>query len=615
MYQRLTAICKQRYAPIAIIAFSALLVSPSLFVGLAADDFIHGLVLTRSQEFVGYAHGWQSLFQFATPATDPSLFADGILAWWADPNFKLSFLRPVSALTHVIDYALWPKLPFLMHAHSLIYFLLTLLAAFQLYRHVLKPRWVAVFALFLYAVDTTHAIAVAWIANRNASIACALSMFAVVVHLRAQPESRRARWAAAALFGAAMLAGEAALGAACYLIAGELFLAKDALKRRILRLLPWALVALVCVGTAHMLGYGTAGSGEYLDPFHDPAAYLHALPSRCLALLGADFALAPPEWWNAYDLLLPGARQVFIVIALTALCFWAWLLAPLVRRSASARFFLCGALLSLLPAAATFPHGRMMGFASIGLMGLLAEYIGAYVEGAFAQLRFAGLGAALVIWLHVILSPLSLAGGSWAMHDVRLMLERTDRTVPSSESIRAQDVIFINPPQDPIVIFSPARRALLGIPRPHTQRWLATGLTEIRVTRIDARTLELEPTAGFVREQTERVARGNRPFEVDQRIDVPGMHVRVMSLTADGRPQRARFRFDLPLEDARYVWRVWLDENFVAFQPPPVSTSVIVPRADFSTMLLGTQHPVTRLLNRLRSPLTNSGIAAGMAQP
>jgi hypothetical protein len=249
-------------------------------------------------------------------------------------------------------------------------------------------------------------------------------------------------------------------------------------------------------------------------------------------------------------------------------------------------------------------------------MGLFAEYFARFVEGALPQRTFAALGAGLVVWLHVILSPLSLAGGSWAMHDVRMMLERADRTVPSTESIRERDVIFINPPQDPIVIFSPQRRALLGIPRPHTQRWLATGLTEIRVTRVDERTLELEPRAGFVREQTERVARGSRPFDVGQRIDLPGMHVRVMALTADGRPQRARFTFDFPLEDARYVWRVWLDENFVAFQPPPVSASVIVPEADFSTMLLGIHHPVTRLLNRLRSPLSSSSsIAGGLAQP
>jgi len=615
MYQRLTAICKRPRAPIAIIAFSALLVSPSLFVGLAADDFIHGLVLTRSQEFLGYAHGWQRLFQFATPATDPSLFADGILAWWADPYFKLSFLRPLSALTHVVDYALWPRSPFLMHAHSLVFFLLTLVAALRLYRQVLKPQWVAVFALLLYAVDTTHAIAVAWIANRNASIACALSMFAVVSYLRAKPESHLARCGSAGLFGAAMLAGEGALGAACYVLAAEIFLAEDSLRRRAYRMLPWAVVGMVCVGAAHVLGFGTAGSGEYLDPIHDTAAYLRALPSRSLALLGADFTLAPPEWWNAYDLLLPGARQVFVVLAVCALGFWAWVLTPLLRRSATARFFLCASLLALLPAAATFPHGRTLGWASIGLMGLFAEYFGSYVDGVLPQTRLAGLAAATVVLMHVILSPLSLAGGSWAMHDVRMMLERADRTVPSAESIREQDVIFINPPQDPIVIFAPARRALLGIPRPHMQRWLATGLTAIRVTRLDERTLELEPKAGFVREQTERVARGNRPFTIDQRIDLPGLHVQVMSLTPDGRPQRARFRFDSKLEDPRYVWRVWLDENFVPFQPPPLNASVMVPRADFSTMLLGTQHPVTRLLNKLRTPNSTGSMSAGLSRP
>src|SRR5262245_30845303 len=119
MLQRLRILLERPRAPLAIGALAVLLCAPALAVGLVADDFIHGLVLRGSRALPAYAHGWGRLFDFASPDQNPALFADGMLAWWSDPQFKLAFFRPLSALSHVLDYALWPDAPALMHAHNL----------------------------------------------------------------------------------------------------------------------------------------------------------------------------------------------------------------------------------------------------------------------------------------------------------------------------------------------------------------------------------------------------------------------------------------------------------------------------------------------------------------
>jgi hypothetical protein len=594
--QRLRIIMEHPRAPLAIGGLALLLCAPSLAVGLVADDYIHGLVLRGSGALPAYAHGWTRLFDFASPAQNPALFADGVLAWWSDPQFKLSFFRPLSALTHALDYALWPDAPWLMHAHNLLYFALALGAVYALYARVLTPGWAAALALALYAFDNNRAVAIAWIANRNALLACALSSYAVVLHLRAQDGARRARWASPLCFGAGLLAGEGALGAAAYLIAAECFLARDAPRARVLRLLPSALVALACLGTARALGHGVAHSGEYLDPLRDGGAFVSALPGRALALLGSQLGFFAAEWWNAYDLLLPGLRGVFVIVTLGCLAFWALLFAPLLRARAEARFFAAGALLALLPAAATFPNGRVLGWVSIGLMGLTAQFV------ASGPLRgVARFGAGLALLQHLWLAPLTLPGSCWMVQQVGQLLERSQASLPLTAALAERRVVFLNPPQDPSVLFIPAMRALRAEPRPRWQRWLATGMSALSIARPGPNTLEIEPTDGFVREQTERVVRA-RPFALAQRIELPGLRVEVLSLTRDGRPKRARFEFERALEDPSYLWLIWREQGFEPFQPPQLGAAISLPRTDFASMVLGAQHPLARALSAIRRP-------------
>lgn len=592
-------------AQTAVVAIATMLSLPALFTGLLGDDFVHAHILTGSRELAAYRLPWWRLFQFAAPSTNRALFDDGILPWWAYDNLQMSFFRPLTALTHWVDYLLWPSSPFLMHAHSLAWAAVALIAIGALYNLLLSPRWVAALALALYAFESARGITVAWIANRNALIASAFSIWAVVYYLRGQRGSRFSRWASPALFGLGMLAGEGAIGGGAYLVAGALFLERDRFKKRVISLLPHFAVGGACVVVARLTGYGVLGSGEYLDPINDANGYLHVLAER--SLIGLFSAVGGPraEWWNGYELIIPGLSTIVVIGAIVTLAYCAWLLKPLIWRSPVARFWLAGTLLSLLPAAATFPNGRILTWISIGVMGLFAEYLAAYSAGQERRGVAAAAGAYAIVFIHLVFSPLALPGQCWTVAGVRALLERADRAVPTSPEIKNRTVIYVNPPQDTFAVYSPVMRAVHGIARPRTQRWLATVMTEIAVRRIDERTLDVQPNAGFLREKNEQLLRGRQhDFEVNDRVFLSGLTVEIRALTGDGRPARARFVFDHPLEAREYLWLVWRDDGYVPFTPPAIGASVTIPALDFVSVLFGSRGTLSRLFASIRRRLS-----------
>jgi hypothetical protein len=539
----------------------------------------------------GYDQSWWQLFRFADPAINPRLIAEGVLPWWSDPQLKISFCRPLSALTHELDYALWPHSQAAMHAHSLFYLAVLLVAVFALYRELFDSRVAVCLALSLYGFDNTRILPIAWLANRNTLIACALSTFALTLQLR-RGASKRDRWLSALLFGAGLAAGEGAIAIVGYLIASAFFLDHAPPRERALKLAPHALVAIVYLGIARAFGYGVAYSGAYLDPLTDFAHYARAFPGRAVALIGAEEGAAGAELWSAYDLMLPGlsivvAIYIAVVTALLARALW-----PLVRSSARARFFLVGALLALPPSAASSPHGRTLSWVSIGVMGLFAEFLLAHDRGRTYQRVIA---ASLVI-VHMILSPLTIPGGIRAVAGVEEHWERAARAIARFRRPEQDTVIYLNPPQDPLVVFTTALEAE-RTEKVVRQRWLYSGFSPLRVTRNDARTLEVEVAAGFVREETERLFRGDaHRFSVGQRVDLPGLHVEILALTRDARPERVRFQFDRSLDDPRYLWLEWRDDDFVPYQPPAVGAGQSLAANDFASTMFGPEHPLTRIL-------------------
>jgi hypothetical protein len=560
LLRRARPLLGRRWLPLAAILLALLLVSPALGVGPMGDDYMHMARVDRHVHAPGFAYAPFDLFTFASgdPAQRAVLLEEGIFGWWMAPDFRMSFWRPLSALTHVLDHRLWPRSWALAHAQSMLWFagLLALLAA--LYRRFLEP-WVAHLALLLYAVDDARAWVLGWVANRNALVAAALAFAALLVHDRVRRDGwRPGRWLAPALFAAALLGGEAALAVTGYLFAHALFLDSGPLRRRMARLWPYATLSVGWLIVYGALGYGTRGGGMYLNPLNEPTLYLRALVERLPVLLTAQLVLSVSDVWLA---LPPTAQLAAYVLALAALLVVAALLAPLWRRSPVCRFWVVGSVLSLPIACATFPMDRLLVFAGVGAMAAIALVFAEWLEGhAYARLprprrALATAAVSLLAVSHLVLAPLLLPPRVMTLGLMAQMGKRLEASTPGDESVRGKTLVVVSSAAE-MTTFPPwMQRQVSGVPRPRRMRVLATCFSDVRVSRPDATTLRLRPEKGFLDNGFLRMVRGlSRPFHVGDEVVLSDMRVRVREVTRDGRPAEADFTFAVPLEDPSLLW-------------------------------------------------------------
>jgi hypothetical protein len=573
--ERIKAWLVDRRALAWIVAIGALLAAPSLDTGLVADDFFHAVVLRGKHGIDGLPLTPLNLFDFAhgDPANAQALMDRGLFAWSADPFLRLSFWRPLAALTHVADYALWPDAPWAMHAQNLFWFALTILFAARLYRRFLGATWIAGLATLLFAVDHAHGPAIGWIANRNALVALALSLPAIELHVRWRNGGFRAgSWLAPLTFGVALLAGESALATLAYVAAHALHLDRGSARARLLALAPYAPVVFAWRLAYGALGYGASGSGVYFDPAREPIAFLSALPERLPALLAGQLAL-PASDLSTLALLAPRAVSwALLALILVVLAIFVRAALPLWRRDPVARFFTTGLFLAAVPICATFPADRLLLFVGLGGLGLVAQII---AEATAPLERRVATG---LVFLHVILAPPLLALRSRSMVTVNAPLALSYRTIPKTPDIAAKTVVLVNPPGDLLAAYVITTRIARDEPAPARMRVLASGGGDVAIAREDARTLRVRPDRGFLEQVTERMLRSpKRPLRAGTRIDVAGMSATIASTLPDGRPEEVLFRFDVPLEDPSLLFMRWTRDGYVPLTLPPVGAAETLP--------------------------------------
>ena len=314
---RAPALLGRWWLPLATIVLALLLVSPSLGIGPMGDDYMHMARVDPRLHAPGFAYAPLDLFTFVSgdPSQRSVLLEEGVFGWWMAADSRVAFWRPLSSLTHVLDHLLWPRSWVLAHAHSMTWFAALLVVLTALYRRFHAP-WIAHLALVLYAVDDARGWVLGWVAHRNALVAATLAFAALLVHDRARRDGwRPGRWLAPALFAAALLGGEAALGVTGYLLAHALFIDSGPLPRRLARLWPYAALSVAWLAAYKALGYGTSGGGMYLNPLDEPTTLsarpgrAPARPARGPSLVERGRRLAPPAAAGQGRSLRAGARR------------------------------------------------------------------------------------------------------------------------------------------------------------------------------------------------------------------------------------------------------------------------------------------------------------------
>ena len=580
---RVPALLGRRFVPVAALLLALLLVSPCLGVGPVGDDYMQMARVDPRLHAPGFAYAPLDLFSFVSgdPAQRAVLLEEGVFGWWMAPDFRMSFWRPLSSLTHVLDHVLWPRSFVLAHAQSMLWFAALLAVVAVLYRRF-HVSWIAHLALLLYALDDARGGVLGWVANRNVLVAATLAFAALAVHDRARRDGwRPGLWLAPGLFAVGLLGGEAALGVTGYLFAYALFIDSGPLGRRLARLWPYAALSVAWLAAYKALGYGTTGGGMYLNPLDEPLAYLGAMVTRLPVLAAAQVGLGIADAWSA----LPAtARMVAFAGALLTLALFAAVVAPVWRRAPACRFWALGAVLSLLPVCATYPMERLLVFAGVGGMATVALVLADWLEGGLGLLARPRrlLATAVVLGLvlaHVVLAPLLLPARVLLVGYVARIGDRLEASIPRDESVRGRSLVILSSSAE-MTTFPPwMQRQVSGVPRPARMRVLASCFSQLKVSRPDAATLRVRPEKGFLDNEWLRMVRGpSRPFRPGDDVALSDVRVLVRDVTADGRPAEADFTFGVPLEDPSLVWtRLRAGGTLVPWSPPAVGESQVLP--------------------------------------
>jgi hypothetical protein len=223
MWSRLLTLLADPRAPRVAAALGLALMLPLLASGFVLDDYLQILVLERSTA-VGLAspHPLRDMFAFVPGTAENRAVLDGlgVTTWLAHPELKLTFWRPLSAATHMLDHSLWPRQALPQHLHSLLWWGAALWASLRLFRLVQGPGALLGLTALLFSIDDAHSLPAGWLANRNSSIALcfgALSLHAFIQSRRG--ELRHGLWASTLLYALALLAGESGIGTTAFLFA------------------------------------------------------------------------------------------------------------------------------------------------------------------------------------------------------------------------------------------------------------------------------------------------------------------------------------------------------------------------------------------------------------
>lgn len=564
---------------------------PSLGNGLGIDD--HLLRARVVEDRWTAARSAHDLFVFANPDHTGELaaqMASGEISWWATPELRWGFMRPLPALLHHAELstfgrggAAW------MHLHSVLWMAALAAAVALLYRRMFGATWIAGLAAVLYAIDDGHGFAVGWLSNRGAVIGACFAVLALIAHDR----WCRNRWRPGAVLGplalaVALVCSEQMVAIAGYLIAYEVVLHRVALRQRIAAFAPYGMLIVAWYVIRATLGYGSFGTGSYTDPIGEPIAFVGAALQRIPILAHSQLGPLPADLWEVW-FVRQGLGWLMVAIGVAVLAILGLVFARLLRTDPIARFWALGAGLALVSVCGAHPNDRHLLLVGVGGSALIARFLAAWLERhdpeqrSLLPRRGATVAAILLFAIHAVLAPIALPIRARIPGSVSRGVERIDALVPSDAALASQDLVIVSVPFKYLCNFASVVRRSNGGVSPRRWRCLGVSPDDVVVTRPDTHTLVLRPANGYLRFFEDTNVRARRfSFAVGDRVELLDLSIGLRDVTPDARPQEIEVRFAVPLEDPSLRWVVWHDGAYRAFTPPAVGGSMTIPAEPFA---------------------------------
>jgi hypothetical protein len=394
---------------------------------------------------------------------------------------------------------------------------------------------------------------------------------------------------------AALLSSEMGITVLAYLLAYVLLVERASLRSALLKLLPFVAIVVAWRLLYALLGYGVTGSTMYVDPIRSPWGFFKAALTRFPLLLSSaiSFPIA--------DVSTLASPQGSVYLALVALILAALIVACTIsraKRHPTAAFWATGALCAILPLCASFSRNTVLGFASLGVMPLLAILLAQTAQAPAAA--FPGwlrrlplrLALPLLIFAHVLLAPAYSAFLIPGSFRTGRQQQAAAVDFGDSPSLAGRCVILVNPSSVSTIEAGLLARLHTEQPFPAAMRHLSSGMGPLEIQRHDERTLTVTapesyapPPAAIPDPRTGRQAHihpdnisrrtdsfyydANYPPQKGSSIQLTDLTIEVSDLTPDGQISQATFTFDRPLEDPRYLW-LWWDAERMIYEPYPL---------------------------------------------
>lgn len=567
---------------------------------LNADDFFHRAMLQGSDSLysMGFEHASVDrsfsekigcLFCFIPKGEENvAKFKEmGVIPWWTAPDLQISFWRPFSAMTHWLDYQLWPDNPNLMQYHSLAWDAGVIFFVALLFQMLFKGSnfapWVAGLAVLLFTVDVSLLGPVKWLANRNAVIAAFWGVATLLLHLQWRREGG-VKFALLSMLTLllALLSGEGGIATFAYLFAFALCLDESNYKSRMLSLLPAFFIIVAWRIVYKTLEYGAFNSGMYLDPINESGDFLLSVVDRGVALLFFQYSGID----GIYNIFSPNTKIGFWLFAVGFLSIVGVVLTPLLKNQPVARFLLVGSIISVIPSCANaVPSGRLLFFASMGASGLVAMLI---ATASATENRMTRYLRRYFITVHLVFGTIS-----WVLVSVVLLVigpAEMPKTL-ALENVKfdsSKKVVMLTVPNPFMVTYLHFYREYMGLPQLHQPRLIAPAYTHIVLHRKGPKTIQLLAPYGlsllpetnpsekgdgslplfspaFAMKAFSGILRSSSsPFEEGEVIELSDMKVDINQVNEVGEPLDITVEFQQELNDI--TWFAWNGEDELYFE-------------------------------------------------
>lgn len=587
-----------KYLPV-LLAITFVLHIAGIVAALGSDDYLQWAALSGSeslfeQGFVA-ANPDNSLpqqldnqFNFFDPKEGnlAQLIDYGALPWWTEEDIKIHLYRPITSLTHWIDYNFWPDSVMWMHFENLMIFMLLVLVVYRLYQDTSRSAGIAALAALIYSMDVSHIESIAWVASRNAFLGPLFGVLAIHRFIKWRETNRQAEMYLSLVFLlCALLSAEAGIAATGYLFAYMLWIDKAPLLKRVVALLPAASLVVVWRLIYNYAGFGSENVAHYVDPGRDLLVFAERLIERFPLMI----ASVNTGFDGGLRMLSLAQQQTFWVFSVVVTILTCAIFYPILRRDKYARFWMTGAMIAVIPLCTiNVTSARVFEFIAIGFFAVLASYTQWAFSNVSAQWRgkwqtgLVRLLAGFGLLAHIGLASLALTAGSVFALVGHVKGEVKEVIYPfyDFEEMDYKDryLVVANAPHVFLLQFVPYKLSYRDMPIPAGIRALAPGLSTLHITRLGERELLVDVEGGFsiyshidvpgeVAQSTTGVAhnsrmlmgffgRSDRTYTLGQQFSYDDTVIEIAELL-DGRPKAIKVRFNYPVDQEKYLFVQW----------------------------------------------------------